>query len=208
MSEYPEIYCSSEMGQLMAEGVEEIIGPVGFQAVLNLAKISHLYHRGPEEDQVSILPFADLTALQDALEEAYGPRGGRGIALRAGRAAFTHLVQRHEAELGWSGIAFRLQPTQMRLTTGLKDLAGLLSRLCETEFVVEVDPRCWRLRVELCPFCWQRSASEAVCHFLVGLVQEYFAWASSGKYHPVAEVECKAAGSAACVLQIEKTPLD
>jgi hypothetical protein len=176
--------------------------------VKDLAGRSHLYQRYAEEAAPHNPAFADLSALHGALEELYGPSGGRGIALRAGRQAFIRLMQKYETSLGWDQVIFRLQPTPLRLRSGLVELANLLSQMTGTQFAVEKENRCWQLQVEQCPFCWQRNAGETVCHFLVGLVQEYFAWASSGKIYPVSEVDCRAAGGDACIIQIEKSSLD
>jgi len=200
----PQTCCTSQIGQLMAEGVEKIIGKTGAQAVNHLAGELLLHHPPLEVDR----PFAELTALQAALEEKFGGSGGRGIALRAGQAAFTRLLHHHETALGWDQVMFRLQPTPLRLTRGLQSLAGLLSQLIGTEFAVEKDERGWRLRSTRCPFCYQREASESVCHFVLGLLQEYFAWAGSGKVYQVSEVECRATGGEACVFIIDKVPLN
>ena len=153
-----------------------------------------MYQPSLQEDAHSNPAFADLSALHGALEELYGPSGGRGIALRAGRLAFIRLMQKYETSLGWDQVMFRLQPTPLRLRSGLVKLANLLSQMTGTHFAVEKADHCWQLQAKQCPFCWQRDAGETVCHFLVGLVQEYFAWASSGKIYPVSEVECRAAG--------------
>jgi predicted hydrocarbon binding protein len=208
MTALPQTCCTSEIGQLMAEGVEGVIGQAAVQAVKDLAGKSHLYQPSSQEDAHKNPAFADLSALHGALEELYGPSGGRGIALRAGRLAFIRLMQKYESALGWDQVMFRLQPTPVRLRKGLIELANLLSQMTGTHFAVEKADHCWQLQAEQCPFCWQRDAGETVCHFLVGLVQEYFAWASSGKIYPVSEVECRAAGGEACIIQIEKSSLD
>ena len=203
MTEIPQTCCTSEIGQLMAEGVEKVVGRSAAQAVDSL--VENLLRQHSQEGLNR--PFAELTAIQAALEEKFGGSGGRGIALRAGQTAFSRLMHRHEVALGWDQMIFRLQPTPQRLTGGLKSLAALLGQLIGTEIAIEKDEYGWRLNPSQCPFCYHRKADESVCHFMLGLVQEYFAWASSGKVYLVSEVECFATGGEACLLFIHKAPL-
>jgi predicted hydrocarbon binding protein len=196
--------CTSEFGQLMVEGVKGVIGKTEAGEIINLAGGSYLYN----DISADRLAFADLTALQAALEERYGTHGGRGIALRAGRVAFSRLLQKYENTLGWDQTAFRIQPTPVRLAGGLKSLANLLGQLTGIDYAVEKAEGCWLLQAQSCPFCWKRETGESACHFLVGLVQEYFTWAGSGKFHPVNEVECLSASGNACVIKIERSLLD
>ena len=204
MSYSEQSICTSEIGLLMAEGIQKVVGKSGYQA-LDQSVADFLQHHQPASAD---RPFAELTALQSALEQQFGGSGGRGIALRAGRTAFTSLMHTHENSLGWDQVQFRMQPTPLRLAGGLKALAGLLSLLIGTEIAAEKDEHGWRLKTVHCPFCYHREATESVCHFLLGLVQEYFAWASSGKVYQVREIECCATGGEACVLFIDKEPLN
>ena len=73
--------------------------------------------------------------------------------------------------------------------------------------VVENDQN-WTWRSQHCPLCWQRTSTEPVCHFTVGMLQEFLAWASSGRVYSVNEIECQAAGADACLFQIDKKALD
>lgn len=203
MMSAPQIACTSEMGRLMADGIERVIGQTGAQAVNRLAGLSSGGAAGSLE-----LPSVELAALQVALEEVYGTRGGRGIALRAGRAIFASLRHAHEGALGWDQVKFRLQPAPLRLTNGFISLAGLLGELTGTEFAVTQGEDRWQMQAPQCPFCWQRETDDPACPFWVGLVQEYFLFASSGKFHSVSEVECRAAGGDACIIQVENPSLD
>jgi hypothetical protein len=66
-----------------------MIGKKGVNAILNLAGLSIIADNYPPPDNLEReFNFADFTAIHIALEEMYGPSGGRGLALRAGRATF------------------------------------------------------------------------------------------------------------------------
>ncbi len=59
----------------------------------------------------------------------YGPRGGRGIAQRAGRAGFKYLLRQNGTSMGITDLNFRLLPVPARLKAGLEALGALMARL-------------------------------------------------------------------------------
>jgi hypothetical protein len=46
---------------------------------------------------------------------------------------------------------------------------------------------------------------ECMCHFNVGMLQEFLTWAGGGKIYHVLETECIAQGGSACTIRIEKS---
>jgi predicted hydrocarbon binding protein len=200
--------CSNLLMQVVQEGVKEIIGQAGVNAVLNLGLRARLL---PQEGELNFehdLTFEEVASLQIALESLYGPRGGRGIALRAGRASFAYFLRQFGERAGLTQMDFRLLPTHARLSSGLDVLARLLSMLCHISVRLEERPEHWVLYVENCPECFHRQTQEVTCHFWVGFLQEFMTWASNGRYYPVMESECAAMGAPACVFQIDQQALD
>ncbi len=190
--------------QAFMEGVEEIIGLTGMHALANQV---HDLRFDPGAAQPPVA--AESPGLvEEALEGLYGARGGRGIALRAGRSSFKYILRLHGARLGLTDLNFRLLPAPVRLKTGMTSLAGLLSEngLQKAGFFEEEGA--WFWRVEDCVLCRGRKSSEPVCAFYVGLLQEFLAWASGGRVYSVREVECKAMGKPACLFRVDQKPLD
>jgi len=200
--------CSNLLMQVVQEGVREIIGQAGVNAVFNLGLRTRLLPQEGGPDFEQDLTFEEIAGLQIALESLYGPRGGRGIALRAGRASFPYFLRQFGERAGLTQMDFRLLPTQARLSSGLDVLARLLSNLCHITVRLEETPGHWLLWVENCPECWHRQTQEAVCHFWVVFLQEFMAWASNGRYYAVVESQCSALGASACVFQIDQQALD
>ncbi|MGE5775683.1 MAG: 4-vinyl reductase, partial [Chloroflexota bacterium] len=66
--------------------MEEVIGRNGINAVLNLASLSKFIANYPPDDINLEFPFSTVSSLTQILEQVYGPHGGRGLALRVGRA--------------------------------------------------------------------------------------------------------------------------
>jgi predicted hydrocarbon binding protein len=199
---------SSHLGQIMLEGTQEIIGPAGLQAVFDTAKQSALFHGQDVRMGTWGAPFAELSSIQFALEQVYGPRGGRGVSLRAVRAAFKYVLRQFGEALGLTALAYRLLPAPARLKSGLETLAGWFAESSQDPIKVEAIDQAWLWKTERCPLCWQRESDEPVCTFTVGLIQEFLAWASGGKIYPVGEVECLAMGQPACIVRIDARPLD
>jgi predicted hydrocarbon binding protein len=149
-----------------------------------------------------------LSAIQTALEAMYGKRGGRGITLRAGRAAFKYVLRAYGPWLNLLDLNYRLLPAPVRFKTGLDVLAKLFSDMGKTSIAVVESTDAWFWRIERCPFCWQIKSNEPVCTFLVGFLQEFFTWASGGKVYHVRETECLAMGKTACVIKVDIRPLE
>ncbi|HQF61380.1 MAG TPA: 4-vinyl reductase [Anaerolineaceae bacterium] len=200
--------CNQSLTLAIIRGMKEVIGQTGVQAVLNLAQREQVLSARFNLDDPRGLLFKDLAALHSILEVSYGPRGGRGVALRAGRAAFGHLLRQTGDQIGLTDMEYRLLPTPQRIQTGLQKLAALTAASCAQPVEVTDTETTWVWRMSLCPECYRRQAAEPVCHFVTGLLQEFMAWANSGRFHHVEEIECRATGGAACVFSIDRQPLE
>jgi predicted hydrocarbon binding protein len=199
---------SSNIGEILLLGVEEIIGSSGVNAILNLAQLQPGRGIAVQGEPLKRMDNVKIAAAQLALETMYGPRGGRGIALRAGRAGFKYLLRQYGIRAGLVDLNFRLLPVPSRLKSGLEMLAGLMGQIGDERVLVEDQEKHWVWNSLDCPICWERTSREQVCHFTVGLLQEFSAWASGGRVFAVAETSCRAKGDPGCQIQIEKRPLD
>ena len=200
-------YYPNRMGRIILESMEEVAGRNGLNAVLNLAGRSDLIGNYPPSDSKLDFSFATLSGLLTQLEHAYGPRGGRGLAIRAGRVAFKYGMREFGLQLGLTETAFRLLPLSAKIRMGGQALADLFNK--ETDQRVRIEEREGKLLwvIERCPLCWERHSDEAVCHLAVGLLQESLYWLSGGKIFNVEETLCIAKGDPTCTIEIDQTPL-
>ncbi len=76
------LYYPNKFGLITIKALEEVMGKNGLNAILNLANMSHYIDNYPPDNLEKGFDFAELSAIGVALEEMYGPRGGRGLALR------------------------------------------------------------------------------------------------------------------------------
>jgi predicted hydrocarbon binding protein len=110
--------------------------------------------------------------------------------------------------MGIQDMSFRLLPVQMKLRTGAEAFARTFSELTgqPVTYAEEGSRVLWIF--ERCPLCWQRETAHPACLLAVGLLQEATYWISGGRYFHVEEVRCIANGDDACMIAIDKEPMD
>jgi hypothetical protein len=188
------------------EAMEEIMGRNGLNAILNLAGLPHLIDNYPPADLRKEFDFSDFSALMGALEEMYGPRGGRGLQLRAGRVGFTR-GQEMTGLVGVSDLAFRVLPLSAKLKAGLPAMATVFTKFSDQKSWVEDHGDHYLYYINPCPVCWGRTADRPICFSAKGLLEEGLHWVSSGRKFRVEEIECIAMGGKDCKFAIYKEPI-
>lgn len=182
------------------QAMEEVMGQHGLDEILARTEISSR----PPDDLAREFPFEHISAINAALDEVYGGRGGRGMALRTGRAWFSQGMKGFGALSGIGDPAFRRLPLQDRVRLALQAQAEIFSAFSDQQSSLEVAQGTLRFVIQASPFAWGRSAEKPVCHPLVGLLQECARWASNGRDYTVRETSCIAAGDPACVILINQ----
>ena len=200
-------YYPNRMGRIILLSMEEVMGRNGVNAILKLASLSPLMEAYPDDSTKLAFPFTTLSSITDMLEHAYGPHGGRGLALRIGRASFNYGVRQYGTQLGLTEMAFRLLPLPMKVSAGARVFAELFNNFTDQRVRVEEDNGKLLWHIDRCPLCWERKSQDPVCHLAVGLLQEALYWLSGGKIFNVEEQTCIAAGDAACTIVIDQTPI-
>ncbi len=206
MSKEP-LYYPQKMGRIIFLGMEEVIGKSGLDSILQLVSLDSLIQERPTARADKTFPFETVSLLQTALEQKFGPRGGRGLALRAGRATFKYGIKEYGSMLGLTEMAFRLLPLSTKLHTGAKVFSDLFNKHTDQKVRVEEAENKILWHIEQCPLCWERKAGEPVCHLAVGLLQEALYWLSGGKVFNVEETACIAHGDQTCTITIDTVPL-
>ncbi|MBI4631658.1 MAG: 4-vinyl reductase [Chloroflexi bacterium] len=188
--------------------MEEVMGKNGLNAILNMASLQRLIDNYPPEDLEREFDFSDYSALHAALEEMYGPRGGRGLALRAGRATFAQGLKNFGALAGVGDMAFKVLPLAVKIKVALPSMAKVFSQVSDQYSTVEELDNDYVYTIHKCPCCWGRKSDKQVCYTATGLLQEAFKWVSGGHEFRVNEDKCIAMGDPACTFIIQKEPID
>ncbi len=201
-------YYANKIVLITLKALEEVMGKNGLNAILNLAHLPHLIDHYPPDNLEREFDFADFSAINKALEEMYGPRGGRGLALRAGRAAFADALRNFGALAGVGDLAFKVLPLQIKLRIGLPAMAKIFSQISDQYSTVEERVNEFIYTIHRCPQCWGRSGlDKPVCYIGAGLLQEGLKWVSGGNEFRVYETKCIAMGDNVCEYTIQKTPI-
>lgn len=200
-------YFPNSLGRLLLLAFEEVMGKNGLNALLNLASLSSLIDNYPPADEQRVIPFETICLLQSTLEQGYGPHGGHGLALRAGRVFFSHGLRTYGPGLGLNDSDFRFQPPDLKMMTVLRTLTDFFNEHTDQVVALRESENKVFWQVEQCPWCWGRHGTEPLCQFAVGMLQEALHWVSGGKFYNIVEETCIAQGDSACLIVIDRAPV-
>lgn len=201
-------YYANKFALIMLDALADVLGENGLKAVLNLAHLPNLIDNFPPDNLEKSFDFAHVSAINQALEEIYGPRGGRGLALRAGRATFADSLRNFGALAGAGDLAFKVLPLSTKMRIGVPAMARIFTQVSDQRSTSQEFDECFVYTIHLCPVCWNRhDLDNPVCFIAVGLLQEGLRWLSGGKEFRVNESKCIAMGDDVCEFVIQKTPV-
>ena len=152
--------------------------------------------------------FDEAGQLLQALDEMYGPRGGRGLARRAGHACFRLGIKDFGPMLGIADLTFRVLPLGIKLKVGFEVLAQTFNKFTDHLVRLGEDEQYFHWIMERCGVCWGRKSDSPCCHLAVGILEEGLYWIGGAKSFYVEEVSCIATGNRTCTIMIGKRPLD
>jgi len=201
-------YYANKIVRISLKAFEEVMGRNGLNAILNLAHLPELIDNPPPDNLEREFDFSDFSAINIALEEMYGPRGGRGLALRAGRAAFADSLRNFGALAGVGDLAFKVLPLQTKLRIGIPAMARIFSQISDQRSTAREENGVYLYTIHRCPVCWGRSGvDKPVCFIAAGLLQGGLKWVSGGMEFQVHESKCVAMGHEVCEFVIPRTPI-
>jgi hypothetical protein len=200
-------YYPNRIARIYLQAMEEVMGRNGLNALLNLTGLSQYTRALPPENLQREFDFADFSNLNQGLTDIYGPRGGRGLSLRGGRATFDQGLKGFGALAGVSDLAFRVLPLSTKMRIGLPAMARVFTQFSDQTTRTENHDAYFLYYIDRCPVCWGRKSELPICFVATGLLQEGLKWLSGGNEFRVEEIECLAAGSSSCIFRIDKEPI-
>ncbi|MCI0395840.1 MAG: 4-vinyl reductase, partial [Chloroflexi bacterium] len=163
-----EYYYPNKMGRIVLTAMEDIMGRHGVNAVLNLAGLSRFVNNYPPNNLELGFTFSEFGAIQETLDEMYGVRGGRGLAMRAGRETFKYALREFMPVLGIADLAFRPLPLGIKLKIGLEVFAETFNKFTDQIVKLSQDSEKHLWKILRCPVCWGRQSESPCCHLAVG----------------------------------------
>jgi predicted hydrocarbon binding protein len=192
--------------RVLLDAIEDIMGKNGTKAVLNAGGLSKYIDNYPPKSLEMEANFSEYGALQQAVEEFYGPRGARAMLLKIGRATFQFGLKDQPAILGLAGIALKAIPEKKRMKLILEKIAkAATERINQPTHIMEEDDAFYLVQDE-CPCRWRPKHDKPCCFVSVGALMEAMAW-TTGKVFKVEEVACISNGASNCVYRIPKEPV-
>lgn len=201
------LYYPNKMGRILLESLEDVMGRNGLNALLNLIDLRKHIEQLPPDNLEKEFDFAYISNINKGLQEIYGPRGGRGLALRGGRAIFSKGLKQFGALAGVSDLAFKVLPLQTKLKIGVPAVARIFTQFSDQISRVEEFDDHFLYYIEQCSMCWGQHSDGAVCHIATGILQETLRWVSGGMEFRVDQIACHAAGDENCIFRIDKEPI-
>jgi predicted hydrocarbon binding protein len=202
------LYYPNKIARIYLEVLEDIMGKNGLNSVLNKADLTRLIDNYPPDNLEKQFDFAEFSALNQALDDTYGPRGGRVFALRGGKASVKAGLDAFGASVGIAGLAMKVLPLPAKLRVGLSGMAKIFTTFSDQESTVEQKDDRYVYTIHKCPVCWGRQADVPICHGAVGLLQGGLHWVSGGKDFKVVQTRCHAMGHEDCRFDVFKEPLN
>ena len=207
--EREKYFQSNRKTRVYLDAISDLIGRHGLAALLRLAGLHAWADELPPYNDEFGVDFADIAILSDKLELMYGPRGGRALGLRAGRASFKHICEYYGEQVGLVADVIQAEPPSSRVRLVLNALAKATQLHSDSQvFVDEADGE-FSYTLTPCPECWCRNdAEDAACHGTSGFLLEALLWAGLGDDYQVDQIACAAAGTSSdeegCVFQIAR----
>jgi predicted hydrocarbon binding protein len=161
----------------------------------------------PPDNLARQFDFAYIAAISEALENMYGTRGGRGMALRIGRASFAQGMKSFGAFAGMNTPAFKTLPLDQQVQLGVQVLVSVFNKFSDQDTTLQDKGDFYQIEIANSPMVWGRTTDRPACHALVGISQEAMRWASVGHEFHVQEIACRATGSEQCVFKVNKRPI-
>ena len=198
-------YFANKFARIALEAYEEVMGKNNLNTILNMAGLSSLIDNYPPDNLERQFDFADFTALHIGLEERYGPNGGHGLALRAGRTSFNDALRIFGTLAGVDDPGFKVLPLQAKICIGLPAAAKIFSQVTDQLSSVGETDNAFIWTIHRCPICWTRKGTDRpVCYIFTGLLQAMLTWVSGGNEFRIDESKCCATGNNVCEFVIQK----
>jgi hypothetical protein len=203
-----EYYYPNKMARIFLQAMEEVMGRNGLNALLNLTELQQFIENVPPDNLAREFNFSYISNLNKGLEDIYGPRGGRGLALRGGRALFARGLKGFGALAGVGDLAFKVLPLNTKLKIGVPAVARIFTQFSDQTSRVEEYDDHFLYYIDRCSMCWGQTFDRPIGFVAVGILQESLRWLSGGLEFRVEELECISNGAPVGVFKIDKEPIE
>ena len=201
------LHYPNRIGRLFYMSLEDVMGKNGVMALLRLANLPEFIEAYPPNDLKREYPFEAIAATSVALSTMYGPRGARGLELRAGRVAFTMGLKEFGPLLGMADLALKLMPITMKLKIALNATAQTFDRFSDQASHVEEERGQFIYHITKDPSSLRPDPG---LNFYIarGIIEEATAWVSGGRRFLVEQITSIGLGDKTTSFTVSKDPIE
>jgi predicted hydrocarbon binding protein len=194
--------------RIILTSAEEIVGPQGVTALLNMAGLQKYIGNYPPDNMDKGFSFTEIGRLQQAFWDMYGARGARVFATRAGRQSFKDGLTSFGNVAKAAQVAMKIGAVDKRIQAGLFFFAKFFNTVSDQVVRVEEDENKWYWIIERDPLSCGRNSDQPVGHLAIGVLQGALNWASEGKQYRISQTKCISMGEKESVFEIDKVALE
>ncbi|MBN2004774.1 MAG: hypothetical protein JXA21_15560 [Anaerolineae bacterium] len=200
-----QFFQSNRKTRVFLDAVADLTGTRGLRVLLRLAGLHAWIEELPPYDDELGVDFCDVTLVSKMLLFMYGPRGGGGLSMRAGRMMFRAIREQFgdkmldEACLGALDIHQRAQAVlQFLVDSWPRHSNGQTS-------LIYTDNNTFRFKFDPCPELWGQHRPE-LCYGTLGFLQDALEWCDLGDIYQVSQLPPTdgEAGHAVCQFEIHR----
>lgn len=203
-----QYFYPNKWARIILTSAEEVMGRSGVNAMLNMGNLEQYIDNYPPDNMKKQFPFRGVGQLQQAIWDMYGQRGARVFAVRAGEQAFVEGLAQFKSVASAAQVAMRVGSLEGKVKLGLEFFSKFFNTVSDQVVEVDEDEKYWIWRITRCPVCWERKSDTPICHLAIGVLQAALAWTTEDRKFRLLETECIAKGDEACVIKIEKIPVE
>jgi predicted hydrocarbon binding protein len=200
---FANFFLPNRFVHITIKALEEVVGSGAMKAVCHHAGLPDLDAAPPPDDMNCDFSSEDFSKLFASLSDVMGMRGGRSLAIRAGKTT-----------MKMSGLHFGTSPLPStplapitdpdvllvrlnRLSNFLNSISDMRTLVCKREGQAGFE-----FHIRQCPNCATQKSQEPVCAFFEGFIDQAVRDFSYSENFLVSETECLAAGGQSCMYSI------
>lgn len=201
------LYYPNNLARITLLALEDVIGTNGVNALLSLANKREYIGNFPPDNMEAQFDFADFSTIIGSLDDMYGTRGSRVLALRAGLATFDETLKNIGEAIDVNDEGFTSMPPVEKIRVGLSLMGITFSQSTKNIPAIREEGDHFIYSVSQCPICWGRTTKEPSCHILSGLLKGALKWVTLGGDYSVTQSSAHSCGNPTCDFIIPIAPV-
>jgi hypothetical protein len=208
MESIPEsgLFYPNNLARITLLALEDVMGANGLNAILRLADQTQLIGNYPPDDMDNEFDFANFSSIIGAMDEMYGAKGGRILAMRAGYATFNKMLQTLGEAVDVNDEGFMAMDLVEKVRVGFSLVGITFSQSTKNVPSIKEDDNQFLYSLQYCPVCWGRTTDAHACFIITGLLRASLRWVTIGLEFNVTQSAAHSCGSATCDFIIPKSP--